>query len=264
MIRINKKPCPSQLTPEQQKSLLDKYVNHGHSVWKKAYIEKALLESSHGKCVYCECKLNVESKYMEVEHFHDKFTYPQEVINWDNLLPSCKRCNVHKANFDTKKNPFIDPSKMDPKQHLILNSFRFYPITLAGENTIEELLLNDHKKLVRQRFEIAEAVVETLKTIYERIIDYIEGHKTSNRVIKNIISAVSNLMDEATPKSEYAATVATTLLNNTNQFRLIEELLRKESLWNDELQQKLVEIYDISLDIDMNKSYEYDRNKKKY
>ena len=34
---------------------------------------------------------------MEVEHFHPKSLYPNEVISWENLLPICKRCNSSKG-----------------------------------------------------------------------------------------------------------------------------------------------------------------------
>lgn len=260
MIKINKVPCPSKLTPEKQKSLTERFLKDKYTVWKQPYIEAALLESSHEKCVYCECRLNVESKYMEVEHFHDKKTYPLEVVSWENLLPSCKRCNGHKGNFDTKNSPFINPSSMEPKEHLILNNFRYFPISNAGENTINQLLLNDYSKLVKQRFDITNSALNTLEIIYLDTIDYITGERRTTQLKNRIVNAIGNLMDEATVKSEYAATLAT-VLNGTTQFKLINEMFTNEGLWNEELQQKLNEIQDICLDTEISKSLDYKRNK---
>ena len=37
---------------------------------------------------------------MEVEHFEDKKNNPNKVIEWENFLPSCKRCNGSKFTQD--------------------------------------------------------------------------------------------------------------------------------------------------------------------
>ncbi|MGJ7922191.1 HNH endonuclease [Neobacillus sp. LXY-4] len=256
MIKISKKECPKELTEELKKKLTEKFALDGSSIWKLKFIEEALLESSYGKCAYCECKVDRESKYMEVEHFHDKKTYPEEVINWENLLPSCKRCNGHKSTFDTKVNPFINPTTMDPKNHLILNSFRFYPLTKAGENTIEELLLNDSKRLVVQRFEITEAVIFQLENIYTDTLEYKTGVRKHNRNKKRILSCLESLLSEALPSSPYSATVATALVNNS-KFIIIVDILIQEKLWNDTLDCLLKQIQTLSLDTNIKKTLDY-------
>lgn len=91
MIHIERTRKPEELTDDVVKQKTKLYKNdHSQTVWKEKYIHDALMSMSYNKCCYCECLLNEESKYMEIEHFHDKSSYPEEVVNWENLLPSCK------------------------------------------------------------------------------------------------------------------------------------------------------------------------------
>ena len=71
------------------------------------YINESLLSMSHNKCAYCELMLGEEVKYMEVEHFYCKKLYPDGVVQWDNLLHLCNRCNTNKGIYDTKTEQYI-------------------------------------------------------------------------------------------------------------------------------------------------------------
>ncbi|WP_394578764.1 HNH endonuclease [Cytobacillus firmus] len=256
MIKTNKLSCPKELTFEKQKELTNKYLNEKGSVWKQHYIENALLLSSHSKCIYCECKINVESKYMEVEHFHDKSRYPLEVVNWENLLPSCKRCNGNKSTFNTKLNPFINPSEMVPRDHLILYEGRFYPITEAGENTINEILLNDRGKLVQQRLDIVNAVLDSLNNIYQNVEKYHNNKQRTTQNKNTFMSALENLLEDAMPSASYSATVATAIINNP-LFIYIVDILNLEDLWNEELQEKFNVISELAIDTSLKKTMAY-------
>ncbi|HDR7257771.1 HNH endonuclease [Bacillus sp. BR_7] len=256
MIKLNRYACPSELTKQVQEELTEQFVSTGNSVWKKPYIEEALLKSSNNKCAYCECKVDRESKYMEVEHYHDKHTYPKEVVSWDNLLPSCKRCNGNKSNFDTKNNDFINPYNVHPKEHLILNKYRLYPISNAAKNTIDELLLNDSQRLVVQRFEIAEAVNSKIEELYERAIEYKDNIRRTSQNRNKIISGVENLLTEALPQASYCATVATAIVNDVH-FLMIKSILNDESLWSDSMEQKMNEVESNVLDTDISRAKEF-------
>ena len=128
MIQLQALARPIELTDERVQQLTEKYKTDNTAVWQKDYIKKALLKMSFEKCCFCECRINEESKYLEVEHFHPKSLYPDEVLLWENLLPICKRCNVHKLNHDTKQDPIIHPVKDSPKKHLSIENYRFTPI----------------------------------------------------------------------------------------------------------------------------------------
>ena len=92
MIKLQREPKPEFLTKEKVSDLTAHFkANPKVTVWKHEEIGKILLKSSTNKCAYCECVLQIEDSYMQVEHFKDKDTYPDDVINWDNLLPSCER-----------------------------------------------------------------------------------------------------------------------------------------------------------------------------
>ena len=93
MIKLDRTPKPVELTTALQVALTDEFKLTGKSVWNIDFIKKALLGFSNDKCCYCEANINEESKYLEVEHFHHKDTYKEEVLEWENLLPSCKKCN---------------------------------------------------------------------------------------------------------------------------------------------------------------------------
>jgi uncharacterized protein (TIGR02646 family) len=125
MIKLKRPPAPAELSQEEVNRLTDEFKrNPDKPVWKKDFITKVLLEMSHGKCCYCECKIDEESKYMEVEHFHPKNQYKDEVVLWDNLLPSCKKCNIRKKEHDTIKEPIVNPAEDEPKEHLL--NFFYY------------------------------------------------------------------------------------------------------------------------------------------
>ncbi|MEC0310200.1 hypothetical protein P4H67_25935 [Paenibacillus lautus] len=233
MIKINKVNRPIELTDELITDLTAEYKATGNSVWKKTYIEKALLESSHSKCAYCECRINIESKYMEVEHYQDKHTHPDLVIVWENLLPSCKRCNGRKHKHNTVENPIVDPSRMDPRDHLKMKYYRLIGKTEIGNETIQVLLLNDTRKVVQPRFEISQLVHEKIELLSEKCFEYKNGNQTT-RVRNKIVQSTKNILEEASPKAEYAATVATDILSNPH-FTTIVDILKSEFLWDDEL-----------------------------
>lgn len=91
------------------------------TVWNYDWLKTALTDSSFNKCCYTEIELGVESKYMEVEHFYHKDKYPERVLDWNNLLPSCKTCNGNKGDHDVGSEPIINPYEENPKEFFILN-----------------------------------------------------------------------------------------------------------------------------------------------
>ena len=163
MIRLHPVPRPAKLTDDKVKELTERYQREQKSVWNEKFIKDALLELSHGKCCYCECRVDSEGSYLEVEHFHPKSLYLQEVMVWENLLPACRRCNSHKSNHDTKQAPIVHPVQDIPSDHLSLKNYRMYGKTQLGDQTIEVLDLNDRESLVEKRFEIGDRLLTDLE-----------------------------------------------------------------------------------------------------
>ena len=230
MIQLKLVPKPTQLTNEIIEALTTDFQKDNHkSVWKKSYIVEALLEMSHSKCCYSECRLDEKSNYMEVEHFYAKSLYPDKVIEWENLFPSSKKCNTTKGNLDVVAIPIIHPVLDNPKEHIYLKDFRFYGITPKGENTIKYTGLNDRKHWVTPRAKLVDIIKDRLSDIQEQLDD-LEKEKTKGRVKRQI----KNLMIEGTKIAEFSAVTATTILHDVN-YLLIKSTFQNENLWNDEL-----------------------------
>jgi hypothetical protein len=243
MIRIFKLQKPTELTDALVAQLTAEYIQTEKSVWKKPYIERALLESSYEKCAYCECKLNVESKYMEVEHFQHKDGYPLLVVDWDNLLPSCKRCNGTKNNHDTVIHPIVNPSRENPREHLYLRNYRFHGLTQVGEETIEVLDLNNTSKVAYPRFEISQLIAGKIEGLLDKCKDYLQNKST--RSANKVKKIVKNIMEEGHPAQAYAGTVATEIIFNP-QFSEIIDILKMEHLWDEESENLWVAITSIA------------------
>ena len=72
MIKLDLPDKPIKLTDELIAELTAKYLEDDSNVWNLKFLRKSVLEFSFDKCCYTECKLNCESKYMEIDHFYPK------------------------------------------------------------------------------------------------------------------------------------------------------------------------------------------------
>lgn len=246
MIKLNRNFHPLCLNPQETKRLTDEFKATKASVWNFEALKKALLETSHGKCAYCECDLTKESKYVKVEHFCDKDTYPDDVVKWKNLLPSCKRCNGSKGTHNVLASPIVNPYEADPRDHLLLRLYRFRPKTKVGEESIAVLGLNNADRAVLVRFEIGEGIQESL----ERASEILEAFKINGatRTKNRLVSIIRELLLECHPTSEYAATASTIIHSDKNFAALIEEL-KTLSLWTPELDALHTESKNVALDV---------------
>ncbi|MBO9700084.1 MAG: hypothetical protein J7604_07720 [Sporocytophaga sp.] len=244
MIKLDRTPKPIELTAELQVALTDEFKSTGKSVWNIEFIKKGLLGFSNDKCCYCETNINEESKYLEVEHFHHKDAYKDEVLEWENLLPSCKKCNGTKNDHDTKLEPIIDPSKIEPKNHLKYWRYRIKGSDDFGKLTVSVLKLNDQDRLVKKRFEIGNAIQEKLEHLNELTDDYLSGVQTNTRRRNRIVNGTKDLLKEGLPSAIYSATSATVILTDT-EFETLKGKLILLGLWDVELSK---------LEIDLNKT----------
>lgn len=249
MIKLDRTPKPVELTAELQVTLTDDFKSTGKSVWNVDFIKKGLLEFSNDKCCYCEANIKEESKYLEVEHFHHKDKYKDEVLDWDNLLPSCKKCNGTKNDHDTKLEPIIDPSKIDPKNHLKYWRYRIKGSDDFGKLTVSVLNLNDQDRLVKKRFEIGNAIQEKLEQLNELADDYISGVQTSTRRKNRIVNGTKDLMKEGLPTAIYSATSATVILTDT-EFDKLKSKLTSLGFWDVELSQLEIELTKTALKLE--------------
>lgn len=234
MIKLTRSPKPVELTSSLEKELTERYKKTKESVWNLDFIKEGLLGYSNDKCCYCETNINEESKYLEVEHFHPKDLYEDEVIDWNNLLPSCKKCNGTKGTHDTKNEPIINPAAVDPRDHLVYRGYRYKGKDDLGKLTISVLDLNNADRLVTKRFKIGNAVQDKLEQLNELLDEYMNGQQTSTRRKNRIINGTKDLMREGLPTSIYSASTATILLS-APEFGELESKLVGLSLWDVEL-----------------------------
>lgn len=225
MIKLNRLPRPERLDDETSSELTEKYAETNTSVWNVDFIKIPLLESSNSKCAYCEVKLDEESKYMEVEHFRCKKDFPASVVEWENLLPSCKRCNGKKHDYNVDvEGDIVNPYITLPADHLYLQNYRLRSRNDIGRRTIEVIYLNDTARLVTARLKIGEAIADSLEIIRGKLEDYIAGPQTILRRNK-VTVGIEKLLLEAQVDSEFSAVASTVLLSDPNYIWIKEELL---------------------------------------
>lgn len=246
MIRLKRTAKPAELTDVVQAALTAAFKSGEPSVWNQPFIRRALLELSANKCCYCEANINEESKYLEVEHFYPKDLYPDDVVEWGNLLPACKKCNGTKGDHDTKNEPIIDPTVIEPTVHLSYQLYRVKGKDDLGRLTVSVLDLNNADRLVKKRFEIGNAIQAELEDLNDLTDEFINGVQTSTRRKNRIISGTKALMREGLPNSVYAATSAAVILASP-EFMAIKSKLTNLSLWDNELNALEADIRSIAL-----------------
>ena len=239
MIKLIRPDKPIQLTEEKEKELVEEFKRTEKSVWNKSYIKKTISNMSNSKCCYCETKVNEQGKPMHIEHFHPKKLYPNEVVSWGNLLPSCSQCNSNKGPHDTYAEPIIDPSIDDPREYIYLQSFylksKDNSPTSKGRFTVELLDLNNRKLLLDPRIKISSALVEKLIKIYNRALELKNGTNLSQFNRNKVINGIRDLLIMAQPDAEYSAFMATVILNDED-YKETKEILIEMGFWDAEMQ----------------------------
>lgn len=94
-------PKPSITTSNHRLKFINdgSYTDSGkyNDRYKYADVRSALALIYHGKCAYCEQKV----EQTHVEHYRHKNNYYWLAYSWDNLLLACPHCNEYKGvNFE--------------------------------------------------------------------------------------------------------------------------------------------------------------------
>lgn len=229
MIRITRPPKPSELTDDVKAALTAEFKANGTAVWRKNWIIDTLKAATYNKCAFSEMRLDEEGKYMQVEHFNPKSRYPDEVVEWTNLLPICNVCNSKKWNWDTKKKPLVNPMDEDPRDYFFIRNGRINARDVSNKkatDTIEQYDLNNAEQLRPVRCEIE-------KKIREDLADYL-GHYSQDK--DYWAGKLLKLMSTSGRKAAYSATKATAILLDKS-YTSLRQILTEEGHWKSEFEQ---------------------------
>ena len=240
MIKLNRSEPPEKLTPEVQKQLTEEFKqDKKKSVWNKPYIREALLNECNNKCVYCECFIGAGHKEMNVDHFHYKNKYEDEVVSWNNLNPSCPHCNKSKSTHDTYKEPIVNPFEENPQDYFYVKNYRYYSknkrVEKIAKNTIDILGLNDTDDLVRFRFEQGNALSEKITELYEAANENKFILTSDIKKRNRILTGCKNILKQGINTAEFSAFMATTI-QNEDDYHKLKKLLQELNLWDETLQ----------------------------
>lgn len=241
MIKVERIERPDELTDAVRRQLTEEFKRDtSKRVWNKKYIREGLLKESSHKCVYCECLIGEGHKEMHVDHFHYKDKYPEEVVLWENLNPSCPRCNKNKSIHDTYQHPIINPFEQNPKDYFFIRNYRYYSRNEQVEpivrDTIDVLGLNDTDEVVKFRFAQGEALAETIEAIYRLAKENAEILCSDTRKRNRVLRGCRNILSYGTKEAEYAAFMATIIADNP-YYKKLKDLLQGLGLWDEHLQE---------------------------
>jgi uncharacterized protein (TIGR02646 family) len=203
MIKLSKLPIPQRLADNGSawtKAVVEKLAAGDvptpteKSRYRHPEIKAVLLNETHGKCAYCESRLQ-HIHHGDVEHMYPKSLDPTKTFEWENLTLSCEVCNQNKSNKDPYLNNIIDPYQIDPEDHLIfIGGLVFAKPTPQGIST--RILLELHRaELVEMRND----QVEKVMAIYALIMDLALPLSVRRALYADL------LQREAGPAAPYAA-----------------------------------------------------------
>jgi hypothetical protein len=173
---------------------------------------------------------------MEIDHFFPKSIYPDLVLEWTNLNPSCKTCNASKGDHDPRREPVVNPFLDDPKQYLCFRNYLYFGKDAGnkGQKTIEVLNLNDRTQFVEKRARVGFQLSGHLEELYNNRDLFLEPDR-------QYLNRLKRLMREGNRKEEYAALTSTIILEN-ECFQLLKTYLESCDLWDSELDTLMLEL----------------------
>ena len=169
-------------------------------------------------------RLGEEGKYPQIEHIHPKSKYPDEVVEWGNLIPSCNVCNAKKFTLDTKRTPIVNPLIDNPKDFFYIKNGRLNAKDIhctKAINTLTYCDLNNFDQLRKNRIEIERYLEKRLKEIHETF-PYDNKYWSNELLI---------LMQECGRTSPYSATKSTFILANSD-YQQFKQHLIEANIWD--------------------------------
>lgn len=139
----------------------------------KETLKLSLLEEQGYLCCYCLGRISADHKKMKVEHWHSQSKYPEEQLDYKNLLAACiggegnrkglQYCDTRKGNAEIK----INPTSPDCEKLVRYGSDGsvYSDNTKINEDLNDKLNLNQ-EQLVKNRKNVWNATIDALGRSY--------------------------------------------------------------------------------------------------
>ncbi len=173
--------------------------------YKNCNNKLALKQSTHDKCMYCECKIS-HIDFAHVEHIKPKADdkYPDLAFSWENLGYACPKCNNAKSDKYYPETPYINPYDEDPSEHIVAYGTFLFPKNGCerAELTIKDIHLN-RPELLEKRQQRIEEINRALCACF----------RTQSASLRE--SALTEIRKECEKDKELSLVVKSLLLLNT-------------------------------------------------
>lgn len=229
MIKIERNFTPVFFTPAHVAALTNAFKTSKAHVWQHKDVKEACLTLGNNKCAYCEVILNQKSTYLEIDHFRHKDYYPNEVIEWNNLLPSCRHCNGTKNDHDVVAEPIINPGVHNPAEHVYLKAYRLKGIDSLGEMTIEVLNLNDSEHYVIERCKVGSFIEEKIEEAEMKLQNFISSPIPAR---KRELNKVMRALMKQCQKDALFSAVSATSLHESEEYADIRNKMISHNIWS--------------------------------
>lgn len=219
-----------------------------NSIYAHEDVKTSLLEAQHGKCCFCESKIE-HIAYGDVEHFRPKGGYCQSsedtlhkpgyywlAYDWQNLLICCSLCNQrYKKNLFPLSNPndrvtspeqdinqeiplFINPSVDNPENFISFREEEPYALenNERGTTTIECLGLKRRPLTLRRqniyrKMKMLFQTMQTMELLIEKDSLPIAEKAECTNLVENSKVEIQKLIEN---DSEYSAMFRIAIIHN--------------------------------------------------
>lgn len=233
MIKVERNFTPVFFRPTRVAELTQLYKSNNTHVWQNQNVKEACLMLGNNKCAYCEVILNQKSTYLEIDHFKHKDYYPDDVIEWNNLLPSCRHCNGTKSDHDVVVEPIINPAVDNPADYIYLKAYRLKGRNPLGVMTVEVLNLNDSEHYVMERCKVGTFIEESIEKAEEKLKNYLDSPiPARKRELNKIIRSLLNQCQ----KSALFSAVSSATLHDSKEYATIRSTMEALDIWSEQFE----------------------------
>jgi uncharacterized protein (TIGR02646 family) len=201
--------CYSNIPESVKNSTVNKY--------RDDEIKHAIEKYTKGKCAFCE-SLIATVDFINIEHFYPKSIHYKFTFKWSNLLPSCRKCNISKDNFDTKKYPFVNPLKDNPENLFYYKELKIEPVNnnLSAENTKNICQLNrDDLLRIRSKMLLNFYSLEDKLKIHNKHYFKLVRNSAKIKSANNLLQSLDNLNSISDYYESYAGFMRYLIINCT-------------------------------------------------